>query len=190
MELIERRFPGFSLVCITEGVASAAVELHRGYFTYYWRSRLDQADFLKIMRDMHRERNINSTSVTFVDSVGKIEEVAAKKEISGRPDFFENVKILASDKEARRCSLLRFDGLGQSWVWQYAPDDKELSKYTDAPYREGLVPYTGCAFSAGQRSMLEVAHELLERSAIEPQHLVEHLDLLTFYINRWKGVHQ
>ena len=186
MELVERDFGSFTLVEITEGVASATLEMHQGYFTYYWRTRVDQLGFLELVLPRTRNRydaeeiQTAGPTLTVVDEFGNRQERALENEGIIR-DAFE---IIAGSPKAR-WSLLRVEGPGESWVWQYAPDDKELKKHTKAPYKKRLAAYFGCAGSVERTNLFQTANRLMAASAIESSLLTRHLDLLKVYIDRW-----
>lgn len=180
MELIERNFGKFELVQITEGVASATLEMHQGYFTYYWRTHLDQEGFLQLVLSRKGAEEISSSSLTLADDIGgDMRELTPANNL-----IYEAMYVVQNEPE--RWSLLRLDEPGQSWVWQYAPDDKDLRKYTNARHRIGLAPYFGCAGPVAQKALLQTANTLMELSGIESDSLMPHLDLFARYIDKWR----
>ena len=186
MQLTETEYGKFRIVSISEGVASAALELHQGYFTYYWRSRFGAYGFLELIQKFNRKQDIATTSLTVIDNVGNVVEVPSEEADANISSLFDANDDHASLDE--RLSLIRFEGPGQSWVWQYAPDNEwdRLSKYSDAPYRSGLGAYAGCASSGNHEALFATANIVLASSAIEARALRPYLDIFERYLTQWR----
>jgi hypothetical protein len=187
MQLTEGRLYRFEFVSISEGVASAALELHQGYFTYYWRTRLDADEFMELIKRMQAEQTIATTSLTVIDREGFVKELPAEQ---FRMNLVYGPRDTKIDEQQAfgPLSLVRFEGPGQSWVWQYAPDDDgRVRKYSEAPYRPGLAAYVGCASSGDHNATFKAANVMLAASAIEGRNLAPHLDLFQRYLIQWEG---
>lgn len=183
MELTERQVGGFKLVSISEGMAAAALELHQGYFTYYWRSQIDSDQFIDLIQGIQRQQLIVTTSITVIDSAGSISELPAGEpniDIFNPPGAKKNKHVFKGPP-----SFVRFEGPGQSWVWQYAPDDSD-PKESNAPYKSGLAAYAGCASSGDHETTFSIASSMLSVSAIDSEYLIPHLDLFLRYLIIWR----
>lgn len=176
MQLAERRFAGSQVVSISEGAASAALELHPGYFTYYWRSRLDPFGFIELIDQMQGIQKVAATSLTIID-------VEGVKDFPAGETHSDTQEVIGSP------SLVRFEGPGQSWVWQYAPDrieEHQFHKFSKAQYRPGQAIYTGCASSGNHETIFMAANNLLASSAIEGENLLPYIDIFYRYLSLWR----
>jgi len=170
VQLTERQFerPGFTVVHIAAGVSSATIELHQGYYTYYWRCSFGPEEFVRRIR---ARQDATVTSVTVVDEKGAVEQLP----------LTEANKSIFSRLGERDFTLLRFDGPERSWVWQFAPDDTARESNDDAH-----AAYAGCASIANHVATFAMANEFIAVSALDSDNLLRHVHLLEQYLHRWE----
>lgn len=176
MNLTETQFKGITAIRIVEHVSSATLELHSAFYTFYWRCRFGPGAFVQ---QISEQANEDLTSLIVVDQLGQTRQLPyaeAHAEV-----------VLGHSKFDQQTVLARFDGPVRSWVWQYAPDDRPVDKYSDSFSREGLAPYAGCASTAEHVANFRAATGLLASSAIESDSLLQYLDILERYVERWEA---
>jgi len=160
-----------TIVRLVAGRSSVALELHDGYYTYYWTCRFASVEFV---RQMQARLDIKSTRLTLLDIHGQVRQMPLSE-----------ANIFAHSEErnpAEQWTLVRFDGPEQSWVWQYAPDTT-----TDKIDSNILTAYTGCASLANHMENFRKANEFLADSALDSDYLIRHIHLLENYLSRWDG---
>jgi hypothetical protein len=171
--LTEKRFavPSLTIVQLAAGQATVALEMHADFWTYYWRSALEPAEFA---RQVLRRRDMPTATVTIIDAEGGIQEL---------PDVASARPLI--DREGRRdtgseWTLLRFDGPERSWAWQ-----RVSAALAGDPGGGSATAYAGCASTANHAESFRLASDLLALSAVNGQVMLPHVHLLEQYVTRW-----
>jgi hypothetical protein len=177
MNLTETQHGDATIVRMTAGPASASLELHRDYYSYYWRCRFGPDEFAQYL---HEPPGHKPTILTVVNESTGIQQASSDDAHKTLVDIFNNKDF------SLEVTLVRLDSQARSWVWQYAPDDEANHKYSSAVYRDGLAAYAGCASVARHRENLLAANELMSSSAVMYEALADHLHLFELYVTRWE----
>lgn len=181
-----------TVLYLTARSGSATLEMHPGYYTYYWPCRIGPNYFLThIASALTRE----TTSLTVIDDTRGLQQIPfegkIKEPLAGiRSRDFDNV-----------VSLLRLDGPSRSLVWQYAPGQQQLRErgrseparladgtmadIFDTFSKDGLDAYAGCASTADHINNFKLANVLMRESATDAGSLVDYLDFFERYLTRW-----
>jgi hypothetical protein len=179
MQFTENTFDEIRILRLSEDPASATLELHANYFTYYWPSHMGPDRFLTYITET---QGTESTSLMIDDEVRGLQQL---------PFPVEDKAIIEGIQEhylGDIVSLVRFDGPERSWVWQYAPDRRVMQDYdykTNAFMRNGLIAYAGCASTSSHMSNFQRANVLLRESGADSHLLVEHLNFFEYYLAQW-----
>lgn len=171
VELTERQFDqaGLTVIHLVAGGTSATLELHRGYFTYYWESQITVGDFARWVED---RQDSTLTSIMALDRTGQIRNLSLEtaSSITGR---------LQGEGPLEQWVLLRLDGAERSWVWQIA-----LDTTADEADSATQAAYAGCASNVHYYRDFAQATDFLINSAVDGQQLALHIYLFHPYLRR------
>jgi amino acid transporter len=174
IQLTEKKFDraALTIIHLAAGRASATLELHQDYYTYYWRSRFGPGEFV-IWVQAHQD--ITTTSIIMLDNTGRLQELPlAEAEAT-------ILRHLEGDGQGVQLVLLRFNGPERSWVWQLA-SDSSIKEDNGG----GHTAYTGCASAVHYLRDFLAANEFLADSAVDGGRLLQHAHLLEHYLRRWE----
>jgi len=175
VRLAERTFEqsALTVVQLTAGESSATLELHSGFFTCYWKTRLDA---LRFVHEIMPRQDAAYASVTLADESGRVEQVPAA-ESAGIVDRVQEITI------GSRWSVIRFDGPEISWVWQHGPGET-----IGEPSADQGAFYAGCASTANLKANFQAASELLRETAVDGDRIFATVHLLEHYLDRWESL--
>lgn len=170
VRLAERKpHPFLTVVQLTSGDASAALELHLGYYVYYWRAKMGPDEFV---RAIQKSEGRPDSLFTLAWDSGEVEQLQPKEVIS--------IVTEGAARSHPRSAMIRVTGKDHSWVWQSGPLD--MVGITDAHQWGTYIVY---ASTANHRANFRTANAFFANSAIDGRKLARSTHLLEGYLNHW-----
>jgi transcriptional regulator with XRE-family HTH domain len=170
VRLAERKpHPFLTVIQLSAANASAVLELHLGYYVYYWRAGIGPDDFIRAIRERDARSGLALSLVWDSGEVEQPPEGAIMDLATGR-----------ASSSYSRSALIRLTGQDHSWVWQPGPLD-----VAGNPFVSPDNAYIVQASMANHAANFRAANEFLADSAIEGRQLARSTHLLASYLSQW-----
>jgi hypothetical protein len=158
--------PFLTVAQLFAGDASAVLELHAGYYVFYWRSRIRPDEFVGALLELDSKSGL---SASVAQDSGEMER---------RP--WGEMSDIAARMPEGRSRLIRFTGQDHSWVWQQGPLDVAGTRMV-SPGNGYVVQ----ASMANHAANFRTANKFLSISAVDGRRLAGNTHLLEGYLERW-----
>lgn len=174
MRLAEIKLPEFTVVTVADGAGKMGLELHHGFYTYYWKSRIEIRELLAI------------ASADLIDSVTQVIALhagGARLDLRMK-ELRDALQESGESSLAESLTLLRLDAADQSLVWQHAPDDW-MDLGDSANFSRDSTAYVGTSITTDYLTRFRQATELMLKSAVESNLIARRLHHFEHYLEEW-----